>query len=107
MRGSFIFSFEPHSGWLSAYGVSGAQALRLKQSRQSVPGSLVESLLLDLLDLPDAKENEVLKRVARWSLGSNLQQHPKLVEIVRKHANGRPKENRKVIDELTSGPANP
>ena len=65
------------------------------------------SRILDVFDLPDAKENEVLKRVARWSLGSNLQQHPKLVEIVRKHANGRPKESRKVIDELTSGPANP
>ena len=40
MRGSGIFSFEPHIGWLSAYGVSGAQAARSKQSRQSVPGSL-------------------------------------------------------------------
>ena len=56
--------------------------------------------ILDVFDLPDAKENEVLKRVGRWSLGSNLQQHPKLVELVRKHTAERPKESRKVIDEL-------
>src|SRR5713226_4807863 len=34
------------------------------------------SRILDVLDLPDAQENMVLKSVARWSLGSNLQQHP-------------------------------
>jgi hypothetical protein len=56
--------------------------------------------ILDVFDLPDAKENEVLKRVARWSLGSNLQQHPKLVELVRKNADSRPKQSRKVVDEL-------
>jgi hypothetical protein len=56
--------------------------------------------ILDVFDLPDAKENDVLKRVARWSLGSNLQQHPKLVELVRKNADSRAKESRKVIDEL-------
>jgi hypothetical protein len=56
--------------------------------------------ILDVFDLPDAKENEVLKRVARWSLGSNLQQHSKLVELVRKNAASRAKGSRKVIDEL-------
>jgi hypothetical protein len=56
--------------------------------------------ILDVFDLPDAKENEVLKRVARFSLGSNLQQHPRLVDLVLKHAPQRPEGSRKVIDEL-------
>jgi len=57
------------------------------------------SRILDVFDLPAAKENEVLKRVARWSLGSNVQQHPKLVEIVQKHKKDRPAASQKVIDE--------
>jgi hypothetical protein len=56
--------------------------------------------ILDVLDLPDAKENAVLKRVAKWSLGSNLQQHPKLAEIVTKNKKDRPEGSKKVIDEL-------
>jgi uncharacterized protein (TIGR03066 family) len=56
--------------------------------------------LLDVFDRPDAKDNETLKRVAKWSLGSNLQQHPKLLELVRKHAKDRREGSRKVIDEL-------
>jgi hypothetical protein len=56
--------------------------------------------ILDVFDLPDAKENQVLKRVAKWSLGSNLQQHPKLVELVEKNRKGRPAGSKKVIDEL-------
>jgi hypothetical protein len=58
------------------------------------------SRILDVFDLPDAQDNLVLKRVARWSLGSNLQQHPKLVKLVQEHAQGRPEGSRKVIDEL-------
>lgn len=58
------------------------------------------SRILDVLDLPDAKENAVLKRVARFSLGSNLQQHPKLVELVQKHAKDRPEGSRKAIEGL-------
>jgi hypothetical protein len=58
------------------------------------------SRILDVLDLPDARENEVLKRVARWSLGSNLQQHPKLVQLVREHAKQRAAGSRKAIDEM-------
>lgn len=58
------------------------------------------SRILDVFDLPDAKDNEVLKRVARWSLGSNLQQHPHLVELVQKHSKDRPEGSRKVIDQL-------
>jgi len=57
------------------------------------------SRILDVFDLPAAKENEVLKRVARWSFGSNVQQHPKLVEIVQKHKKDRPAGSQKVIDE--------
>ena len=53
-----------------------------------------------MFDLPAAKENEVLKRVARFSLGSNLQQHPKLVELVLKHKKDRPAGSQKVLDEL-------
>jgi hypothetical protein len=56
--------------------------------------------ILDVLDLPAAKENEILKRVARWSLASNMEQHPKLVELVRKHVKERPKMSRKVVEEL-------
>ena len=58
------------------------------------------SRILDVFDQPDTKENEVLKRVARWSLGSNLQQHPRLVEVIQKHAKNRPEGSRKVIDSL-------
>jgi hypothetical protein len=57
------------------------------------------SRILDVLDLPDAQDNLVLKRVARWSLGSNLLQHPKLVELVRKHAKDRPEASRTVVEE--------
>lgn len=56
--------------------------------------------ILDVFDLPDAKDNEVLKRVAKWSLGSNLQQHPKLVELVEKNKKDRPEGSKKVIGEL-------
>lgn len=57
------------------------------------------SRILDVFDLPDAKENEGLKKVARWSFGSNVQQHPKLVELVLKHKKDRPAGSQKVIDE--------
>jgi hypothetical protein len=58
------------------------------------------SRILDVFDLPAAKENEVLKRVARWSLGSNLQQHPKLVELVLKHKKDRPAGSQRALDDL-------
>jgi hypothetical protein len=57
------------------------------------------SRILDVFDLPDDKGNETLKRVARWSFGSNVQQHPKLVELVLKHKKDRPAGSKKVIDE--------
>jgi hypothetical protein len=58
------------------------------------------SRILDVFDQTDAKANEVLKRVAKWSLGSNLQQHPKLAEVIRKNAKDRTEGSKKVIDEL-------
>jgi hypothetical protein len=57
------------------------------------------SRILDVFDLPDAKENEVLKRVARWSFGSNVQQHPKLVEVVLKHKGDRAEGSKKVVEQ--------
>ncbi|MFL5341441.1 MAG: hypothetical protein ACJ8F7_14950 [Gemmataceae bacterium] len=57
------------------------------------------SRILDVFDQPDAKENEVMKRVARWSFGSNVQQHPKLVEVVMKHKGERAQGSKKVIDQ--------
>lgn len=59
------------------------------------------SRILDVFDQPDAQANEVMKRVARWSLGSNLQQHPRLAELVREHSKERAAGSRKVIEELT------
>jgi hypothetical protein len=43
------------------------------------------SAILDVFDRPDDKETAVLRRVGKFSLGSNLQRHPKLVELVQKH----------------------
>jgi uncharacterized protein (TIGR03066 family) len=58
------------------------------------------SRILDVFDMPDAPDNLVLKRVARWSLGSNLQQHAKLFELARQHTKDRPEASRHVIEEL-------
>jgi hypothetical protein len=60
--------------------------------------------LLDVFDQPDLRETVTLKRVAHWSLESNLQQHPKLAEVIRAHAKERPAGSRKVIDELLAKP---
>ncbi len=54
--------------------------------------------ILDVFD--DANSSETMKRVAKWSLGANLQQHPKLVEVIEKNAKDRPAASKKVIDEL-------
>jgi hypothetical protein len=58
------------------------------------------SRLLDVLELPDGGPNQILKRAARWSIGSNLQQHPKLAELVQKHAKERSPASQKTIAEL-------
>jgi uncharacterized protein (TIGR03066 family) len=64
------------------------------------------SRILDVFDRPGAREDEVLFRVAKWSLGSNLQQHPKLVSLVEQHARERPEGSgsRKVIGQLIVKP---
>jgi len=56
--------------------------------------------ILDVFDLPDTRETEVLKRVAKWSLGSNLQKHPWLVELVTKNKYDRPAGSLGIIAEL-------
>jgi hypothetical protein len=56
--------------------------------------------ILDVFDGPGARDDEVLVRVARWSLESNLQQHPKLVALVEAHTKERPEGSRKVIGQL-------
>jgi hypothetical protein len=58
------------------------------------------SRILDVLDLPDSPDNATMKRVAGWSLGSNLQQHPKLLELVKTQAKNRPEQSRKVAERL-------
>jgi hypothetical protein len=58
------------------------------------------SRILDVLDAGAAGDNETLRRVARWSLGSNLQQHARLEELVRQHLKERPEGSRKVVEEL-------
>jgi hypothetical protein len=55
--------------------------------------------VLDVLDLPNDRGNEQLKRVALWSFESNLQQHPRLVELARKHVAGRPEASKKLAGE--------
>jgi hypothetical protein len=56
------------------------------------------SRILDVLE--DPKANATLKGAALWSIRSNLHQHPKLVELVKKHAKERPLESQKAIDQL-------
>lgn len=56
--------------------------------------------ILDVFDQPDTDESTVMKRVARWSLTSNLQQHKKLAELLKTHAKDRPEASRKVVDQL-------
>ncbi len=59
------------------------------------------SRILDVLDLPEDRQNAVLKRVARWSLASNLQQHPKLTKLVNEHLEERGELSRKAFKEIT------
>jgi len=57
------------------------------------------SRILDVFDQP-AKGNEVMQRVARWSLDSNMQEHPKLVELLKNHLKDRPEASRKVVESM-------
>ena len=69
------------------------------------------SRILDLLDIPPKKSNPIMRGVAGWSLRSNMRQHPKLVELLRQHADQRPELSRKAVNEylqaVPSGPLKP
>jgi hypothetical protein len=69
------------------------------------------SRILDVLDIPSEKSNPILRGVAGWSLRANMRQHPKLVELLRKHTDQRAEPSRKVVNEylqaFPSGPVKP
>jgi hypothetical protein len=56
--------------------------------------------ILDVFDRPDDKDSLVLYRVIRFSLGSNLQRHPRLVEVIQKHRKERGPGSEKLLSEL-------
>jgi len=58
------------------------------------------SAILDIFDRPDDKDTAVLRRVAKFSLVSNLQRHPRLVEVIQKHRKERGAGSEKVLSEL-------
>jgi hypothetical protein len=58
------------------------------------------SAILDIFDRPDGKDTPVLRRVAKFSLGSNLQRHPRLVELIQKHRKERGAGSEKALSEL-------
>jgi hypothetical protein len=58
------------------------------------------SRILDVIELPQTKANAALKGAAVWSMRSNLHQHPKLVELVQRHAKERSAESQRQIDQL-------
>ena len=58
------------------------------------------SRILDVFDGPDDKDTPVLRRVAKFSLGANLQRHKKLVELIQKHRKERGAGSEKVLGEL-------
>jgi hypothetical protein len=59
------------------------------------------SRILDVFDRPeDDKDAAVLRRVGKFSLGSNLQRHPRLVEVIQKHRQERGAGSEKALSEL-------
>src|SRR5262245_45522423 len=58
------------------------------------------SAILDVFDRPEKEDTAVLRRVAKFSLGSNLQRHPRLVEVIQKHRKERGADSEKVLSEL-------
>jgi len=58
------------------------------------------SAILDVFDRPDDNDTPVLRRVAKFSLGSNLQRHPRLVELIQKHRKERGAGSEKALSEL-------
>ncbi|HEV8002365.1 MAG TPA: hypothetical protein VGP63_20920 [Planctomycetaceae bacterium] len=63
--------------------------------------------ILDVIELPDTSANRALKGAAVWSMRSNLHQHPKLVELVQKHANERSPESQRQIGQLIKASSRP
>ena len=53
-----------------------------------------------VFDGPDDKDTAVLRRVAKFSLGANLQRHKKLVELIQKHRKERGPGSEKALGEL-------
>jgi len=60
------------------------------------------SRILDVFDLADAPEHARLKQAARFSTQSNFQQHPKLVELVKKKLGERGEGSKAAIEEMLS-----
>jgi len=58
------------------------------------------SRILDVFDLADAPENARLKQAARFSTQSNFQQHPKLVELVKKKLDERGAGSKAAVEEM-------
>src|SRR6185503_20009387 len=58
------------------------------------------SRILDVLDQPDVADNYDMKRVVRWSLESNLKQHPKLMEMIQKEGVQRKGTSRKEVEQI-------
>jgi hypothetical protein len=58
------------------------------------------STILDVFDRPDDDQTPVLRRVAKFSLGSNLQRHPQLVALIQKHRQERGAGSEKALSEL-------
>ncbi len=58
------------------------------------------STILDIFDRPDDDQTPVLRRVAKFSLGSNLQRHPRLVALIQKHRKERGAGSEKTLSEL-------
>jgi hypothetical protein len=58
------------------------------------------SRILDVIELPETKANAALKGGAVWSMRSNLHQHPKLLELVQRHAKERSAESQRQIGQL-------
>ena len=58
------------------------------------------SAILDVFDRKDDDETALLRRVAKFSLGSNLQRHPQLVALIQKHRKERGAGSEKALSEL-------
>lgn len=58
------------------------------------------SRILDVFDLPNAPDNARLKQAARFTTQSNFQQHPKLVELIKKKLEERGEGSKAAVEEM-------